>query len=443
MATEISHNPDGSMTLSVRFFPGASMLESELNLQAALNEAGAGATGECLRRFDTDGSKIQVGTLRLTSKGLQPKTYQTPYGPARIARHVYQSGRGGATFCPLDVNARVMRTATPLFAKQVSFKYANSNAATVVTDFAQHGRDVARSYVGEVADDVASVARDKQWQWTYALPDPPPGERIKTIAIGVDGTCGLIAGEGWRQVMVGTLAFYNEAGERLWTIYVASAPEAGRATFFAKMERELELARARFPAARWAGVADGAHDLWSWLETRCTWQVVDFWHASEYLAAAAPGMRRGEPARSRWLEEACHRLKHEPEAVASLIRELEEAKAKLGGKSPCHAALDRAISYFTNHEQRMNYHLYRAMGLPIGSGVTEAACKSVVKERLCGSGMKWTSDGAENTLTLRALTKSGDRWEQFWQKTSRFGFAKINAPKRMKRRKMTEDGGEI
>jgi len=438
MATEISHNPDGSMTLSVRFLPGASMLESELNLQAALNEAGAGATGECLLRFDTDGSKILIGSQKLTSKGLQPKTYQTPYGPARIARHVYQSGQGGAVFCPLDGNARIMRTATPLFAKQVSFKYANSNAATVVTDFQQHGREVARSYVGEVADDVASVARDKEWKWTYELPGPPPGEQVKSISIGVDGTCSLIADDGWRQVMVGTIAFYNEDGDRLWTNYVASAPEAGRATFFAKMEREVKLVKAKYPDALYAGVADGAHDLWPWLEKHCPWQVVDFWHASEYLAAAAPGMCRGKLGRLQWLEDACHRLKHEADAVASLLREFKEARAKLADKSPHRAALDRAISYFTNHEQRMNYHLYRAMGLPIGSGVTEAACKSVVKERLCGSGMKWTLDGAENTLTLRALTKSGGRWEQFWQKTTCFGFAKINAPKRKKQKKLAK-----
>ena len=332
-----------------------------------------------------------------------------------------------------------MRTATPLFAKQVSFKYANSNAATVVTDFQQHGREVARSYVGEVADDVASVARDKEWKWTYELPGLPPGEQVKTISIGVDGTCSLIADDGWRQVMVGTISFYNEDDERLWTIYVASAPEAGRATFFAKMEREIKSVKAGYPHACYAGVADGAHDLWLWLENHCTWQVVDFWHASEYLAAAASGMRRGKLGRLQWLEEACHRLKHDAGAVTSLIGEFEEALAKLGDKSPYRAALDRAISYFTNHKQRMNYHLYLALGLPIGSGVTEAACKSVVKERLCGSGMKWTLDGAENTLTLRALTKSGERWEQFWQKTTCFGFAKINAPKRKKSKKLAKE----
>jgi hypothetical protein len=430
MASEVSCNSDGSMTLSMTFIPGASMLESELKLQSALNELGSSATGECLKRFDSDGSKIEIGGHKMTSKGPQPKTYQTPYGATRIERHVYQSGRGGAVFCPLDRDARIMRTATPLFAKQVAFKYANANAATVRVDFAQHGRKVSRSYIGEVADDVASVAGDKQWQWSYSVPTAVAGDRIKTISVGVDGTCSLFAGDGWRQVMVGTIAFFNEAGERCSTLYVASAPEAGRTTFFAKMERELELVRTVHPGARYAGVADGAHDLWTWLEGQCTWQVVDFWHASEYLAAAAPGMRRGKAQRAQWLEDACHRLKHESGAAAELIDEFEQARDKLSAKSTALEALERAISYFTNHEERMNYHLYLAMGLPIGSGVTEAACKSVVKERLCGSGMKWTMDGAENTLTLRALTKSADRWEQFWQKASLFGFAKISAPKR-------------
>ncbi len=430
MATEIVTDSDGSMTLSVKFTPGASMLESEHNLQVALNDLGAQATGECLKRFDTDGSKIEVAGHKLTSKGAQPKKFQTPYGPTCVERHVYQSGRGGTTFVPMERNARIMRTATPLFAKQVAFKYSNSNAATVVRDFAQHGRKVSRSYVGEVADDVASVAGDKQWQWSYEVPAAAAGDLIKTISVGVDGTCTLFCDDGWRQVMVGTIAFFNQDGERCSTIYVASAPEAGRATFFAKMERELELVRAVHPDARYVGVADGAHDLWSWLEGHCTWQVVDFWHASEYLAAAAPGMRRGSGQRAQWLEGACHHLKHDSGAVEELIAEFEQAADKLAAKSPHRKALERAISYFGNHAERMKYAFFQSMGLPIGSGVTEAACKSVVKERLCGSGMKWTLDGAENTLMLRTMTKSANRWEQFWQKAAQFGFAKISAPKR-------------
>ena len=53
--------------------------------------------------------------------------------------------------------------------------------------------------------------------------------------------------------------------------------------------------------------------------------------------------------------------------------------------------------------------------MPIGSGVTEAACKTLVKARLCGSGMKWTREGAQTVLTLRALLRSTSRWASLWK----------------------------
>jgi hypothetical protein len=429
MAAKVECREDGSITVSVTFLPGDSMLESEVNLQEALNEAGSAATGECLGRFDTDGGKIEVAGRKLTTTGSKPKNYQTPYGVVRIARHVYQGSRGGATYCPLDHGARIMRTATPLFAKQAAFKYANANARTVVKDFAQHGRKITHSYVGEVAADVASVVAEKE-HWTYALPAAPAGSRVKTVAVGVDETCALIAEDSWRQVMVGTIAFYDEAGERLDTIYVANAPEPGKDTFFGKMDAELARVREAYPEARYVGVADGAHDLWAWLEGKCAWQIVDFWHASEYLSGAAIGKCRNESGRAAWLEGSCHRLKHEEDAASALLGEFELARKKAREGTYVAAGLDKAISYFGNHLERMKYNVYRALGLPIGSGVTEAACKSIAKERLCCSGMQWSLRGVAEVLSLRTLVKSGARWEEFWGKTSRFGFAKISRPKR-------------
>jgi len=58
--------------------------------------------------------------------------------------------------------------------------------------------------------------------------------------------------------------------------------------------------------------------------------------------------------------------------------------------------------------------------LPIGSGVTEAACKMIVKQRLCQSGMKWHEKGASIILSLRTLERS-NRWELFWKKISQYG----------------------
>ena len=60
-------------------------------------------------------------------------------------------------------------------------------------------------------------------------------------------------------------------------------------------------------------------------------------------------------------------------------------------------------------------------GLPIGSGVTEAAYKTLVKQRLCDSGMRWKTKGAGIDLSLRALTQTAGRWAQFWQKIDHFG----------------------
>jgi hypothetical protein len=60
--------------------------------------------------------------------------------------------------------------------------------------------------------------------------------------------------------------------------------------------------------------------------------------------------------------------------------------------------------------------------IPIGSGVTEAACKVLVKQRLCGSGMRWTESGAAAVLAVRCLTYTAGRWSQFWGRIDRDGY---------------------
>jgi hypothetical protein len=83
-----------------------------------------------------------------------------------------------------------------------------------------------------------------------------------------------------------------------------------------------------------------------------------------------------------------------------------------------------AITYFTNQSKagRMDYPPLVAVKVPIGSGVTEAACKVLVKQRLCGSGMKWKEPGAAAVLSLRCLSYTADRWSQFWARIDRNGF---------------------
>ena len=68
----------------------------------------------------------------------------------------------------------------------------------------------------------------------------------------------------------------------------------------------------------------------------------------------------------------------------------------------------------------MDYANYQKRQLPIGSGVTEAACKTIVKQRLCRSGQRWKEKGVTVVLAIRCLDKS-NRWETFWQKLAQYG----------------------
>src|SRR5947209_7254901 len=163
MSAAIIERQENSVTVQVTIPLSRSMLDTEEAIQQALNQAGVLASAEALKQFDTDGSPLLFGSARFTTKGQEPKTYQTPYGPATVARHVYQTGEGGTTFCPLERDARVIVTSTPRFAKQISSKYSKDAGGRVVDDLASnHGRHVTLCLVQDLADAVGSLAQAQE-----------------------------------------------------------------------------------------------------------------------------------------------------------------------------------------------------------------------------------------------------------------------------------------
>jgi hypothetical protein len=397
------------------------MLDTEQGIQQALNEAGVLATTEALKQFDTDGSALEMGGTRWTSKGQEPKAYQTPYGEAVVQRHIYQTAAGGATFCPLERDARIIVTSTPRFAKQVSSKYGEGAGGRVVNDLANnHGRDVTLCLVQDLAAAVGNVALAKEEQWHYASPKLPAP--VTTIGIGLDGTCMLMCDDGQRQAMVGTISLYDAAGARLHTVYLAATPEYGKATFHVRLSREIEHVRGQYPKAQLTGIADGAEDNWTFLEQYTTDNCIDFHHVTDYLGGAARAVSpRSFAHRQEWLDRRCHDLKHKVGAAAEILVELQSL-AREGLGEFALEGLDKAITYFSNHQHQMNYAQRRAANQPIGSGVTEGACKTIVKMRMCRGGAKWKEEGAAIVLSLRTLLYTTDRWEQFWAKVDRYGF---------------------
>lgn len=162
-------------------------------------------------------------------------------------------------------------------------------------------------------------------------------------------------------------------------------------------------------------------DYLPWLKGHTTTQILDFWHVTEYLAEAAGAIHRTKSKRSEWIDDSCHALRYHPGAAAELLGQFEEAYAKGTLPTSTREKLEAALSYFANNLERMNYAIYRRTKLPIGSGITEAACKSVIKSRLCGSGMKWSQSGSEVVLTLRALGLTLARWGEFWDHLAKNG----------------------
>lgn len=255
--------------------------------------------------------------------------------------------------------------------------------------------------------------------WSYCAPKQT--QVINSVCIGLDGTCMYLRSDGYRIAMVGTIALYNKVGERLHTTYIAAPPEYGKAEFMSRLEREIHTTKQNYPDAIYVGVADGAQDNWTFLNRHTSIQVTDFWHVTEYLAAASEVIftKRQEQKRQAWLENRCHKLKHLKGAATRIINELEKVdQEKLSSERQ--GKLQKTITYLKNQKPRLKFHSQVKENLPIGSGVTEAACKTIIKQRLCKSGMKWKERGASIVLSLRCLDRS-NKWEQFWQKINQFG----------------------
>lgn len=461
MAVSIINQSNDSITLQVTIPFSRSMLDSESVIQDEINLAGNIATQELLKTFDTDGEVLQLGSVKMTTKGRVIKWYQTPYGEVEVPRHVYQTSEGGATFCPLEREARIILASTPRFASQASHKMSELSAPAAQKDLAMnHNRTISHRVLQRLAEAVASVVQIKEETWSYTVPNVEEKE-ITAMSIGLDGTCMLMCGGDYRQAMVGTIALYNNKGERQHTMYIAAPPEYGKESFKARLTREIARAAALYPCAIKIGVADGAHDNWDFLARHTDKQILDFYHATEYMTDVADNVFLLPVERDAWLDDRCHELKHTPGAavaileemkrfewditagkpiswepsqpveikgllqkqIASRIKKTSNTSRSVKAREKTQKTLGAAITYFTNNTEkcRMNYAESVALDHPIGSGVTEAACKTIVKQRLGQSGMQWKENGAGVILSLRALAHSSGRWEQFWSKVNQCG----------------------
>ena len=163
---------------------------------------------------------------------------------------------------------------------------------------------------------------------------------------------------------------------------------------------------------------DGQHSLWETAETCCEVpaeylvDILDVVHVSSYVWRAAKVFHSHREHQEAFARERLLRiLQGDAKGIITGLRRMATQRNLEGHPR---REIDTVCGYFTAHLHRMRYKEYLAAGYPIATGVIEGACRHLVKDRMERSGMRWTLNGAQAMLHLRALRQSS-YWDEFQQ----------------------------
>ena len=159
-------------------------------------------------------------------------------------------------------------------------------------------------------------------------------------------------------------------------------------------------------------LSDGARGLWGLFEecfTTYAMGILDFYHAAQQLWKAASAWLDGRTSNARrWFIWARHRLRHgKPDGV---LADLADALDMEGLPPTARDTVRTVYAYLQRHREHIDYAKYKELGLPLGSGMVESACKWLIQQRFKGVGMRWSEDGFNHLLHLRLAWING-RWE--------------------------------
>lgn len=404
----------------------------EQELHQLLAAVEAEAVGEELERFDVDLPAVEIEGVGHRQVLRCEQTYMTAAGPTQVMRSLYRA-TGERTVCPMELRAGIVEGYwTPRAAQQAAWVVAHLVPQEGEELFARMGgmnpskssldrlpkqlsahweRD--RENIEEALRKIESVpvaASSVAISLDGVMAPMKDGERAKKRARNAEAGKRTRGPAGYQEVGCGTLSLFDREGDRLKTVRFARMPEGGKAALKDMLTKELEAVLAERPELTVVKLADGAKDNWTYLSMGLGIQIVDFFHAAEQLHSAlvaAYGEADSE-GRARF-EKLRHTLRHDKRGAAKVIRAL----IHLRDRFPRRKKIADVLGYFRENRHRMSYALVAAQGLPIGSGVVEAACKTLVAQRMKRSGMRWRHDGGQAILTLRGLIQSG-RFDEAW-----------------------------
>src|SRR5712692_2468502 len=400
-----------------------------------------------LARYDVEADAVLVdGKAWRKCLEQQPKTSRSASGPLTVAHTLYRPADGGKCIGPLELRAGIIGGLyTPVLARQVAYLMGHMTSEETSQVFTELGiSGPSRSSCDRLPKLLSAVWERHRASWEAALrrQEVVPAE-ASVVAVSLDGVMvpdkdaqrdakvkreaaqkqglskQLSGPAGYREVGCGTVTLYDEDANRLDTVRYGRAPESKKKTLTEQLDAELASILAVRPDLEVVALADGAEENWRYFDRPVyenATKIVDHGHASQHLRAAMAAYYgektvagRAEYERLRIL------LRDQPGGADDVIAELSRLSRKMCGKrrQRCRKLLNAARTYFQNQRDRMDYAGYQARGLPIGSGVVEAACKTLATQRLKRSGMSWR-DGKQAILTIRSLQQS-QRWAAAWR----------------------------
>lgn len=419
----------GQLDVALRQFERTGLNPRSLSaLESALFERlgdlGRAIERDLLEESDIDVPHLDVDDERHYRKYRGTEEYQCFLGKIQVERTVYQSnGPGARTLCPLERNAGIVHSnLTPMAAEFVSYSAALS-VPSEIEEFCRrwHFLRPCSTVIKHVASSVGNFSEDlSQLYFEEAVASETEPEVAEVAVVSRDGVMVNVRGEGWRQAEVGAVSFYDYDRERVATRYVGEMPGGSSEGLDAKLDREIEVVDERIsPSADIVFIADGALANWTYqLEhpiLKDAVGILDFFHAAEKLREASQALfPTDDDKATTWFHEQREKLREDFDGVERVLQSLRNRRTRGKIRSGERLKTLRDVErYFVRNRDRMRYAEYTAKRLPIGSGVVEAACKTLVGHRMKRSGMRWSSRGGQQILNLRAAVLSG-RWDAFW-----------------------------
>lgn len=362
----------------------------------------------------------------------------TPYGQVEWKRHVYQSSQGGKTYVPGDICGRLVRKSTPRLAKLLHADYVALPGGQAAQSFADHHQvHYSKDLFRQVHNDISQHLKKVENRWTYWTAPTEVLKSVTTVSISRDGAMAHMRDgkaeypkyiPGWRECMCGVICLYNADQECVHTTYVGVGPQKDKPAFTFQLTEQVGKLKAELKSLgvnpTFVGVADGASTNWVQLERLTDRQVTDYFHVSERLSKVAATLKGGKAAQQAWLANQKEHLLEEEHGADTVIKTVAELLENDQIKSESkRAVVVENLTYFRNQRHRMDYYNLKQAKLPIGSGPVEAGCKTLIKTRLCGSGMRWLIPKADDMLISRSQILTPYQNDQYWKKRMRYGAA--------------------